>query len=137
MKTVKYAPKNIAKPFLDALAAKFSKLKPATQKAIQEQVLSGKMHLLVAHDGDKLKGGMVVQGKKTEQGPTAFIYGIFGTSIADPEYYDQAVKILKMAGFLYIQGFGQPAILRTYKQAGLPFKETRKTENGVFFGAPL
>ena len=137
MKTVKYAPKDIAKPFLDALAIKFSKLKPTTQKAIQEQVLSGKMHLLVAHDNNKLKGGMVVQGKRTEYGPTAFIYGIFGTSIADPKYYDQAVKILKMAGFSYIQGFGQPASLKNYKQAGLPFKETKKTENGIFFGSGL
>lgn len=137
MKTVKYAPKNLAKPFLDALTTKFSRLKPTTQKTIQEQVQSGKMHLLVAHDGDKLKGGMVVQGKRTEQGPTAFIYGIFGSSIADPEYYDRAVKLLQTAGFSYIQGFGQPAILRTYKQAGLPFNETRKTEDGVFFGAPL
>ncbi len=137
MKTVKYAPKNIAKPFLDALTAKFSKLKPTTQKTIQEQVLSGKMHLLVAHDGDKLKGGMVVQGKKTEHGPTAFIYGIFGTSIADPGYYKEATKLLKMAGFVYIKGFGNPAVLRVYQRAGLPFKETQKTENGVFFGAPL
>ena len=137
MKTVKYAPKNLAKPFLAALHSKFSKLQPSTQKTIEELIFSGKLHLMVAHDKDKLKGGLVVQSLKTANGATAFIYGIFGSEIISLEYYKPLVNILKVAGFSYIQGFGTPASLRAYRQAGLPFKEIRKTENGVFFGAPL
>lgn len=136
MKTVKYAPKEIAKPFFDALRNKFTKLH-GTQETIKAQVASGKMHLLVAHDGEKLQGALVVQGKRTEHGPTAFIFGIFGSDIANQEYYAQAVKLLKMAGFSYIQGFGTPAVFRTYTRGGLPFKVTRKTQEGVFFGAAL
>jgi hypothetical protein len=137
MKTVKYAPKELAQPFMDALSSEFSKLNPQTQEEIESQIQAGKMHLLVAHVGNKLKGGMVVQGRKTPQGPTAFIYGIFGKDIAKQEYFKEAKKLLKIAGFFYIEGFGSSAILRTYQKAGLPFSATKTTSNGVFFGAKL
>ena len=137
MTSIKYVPKERAQTFLTALQRKFSKLKQETQREIPEQLKAGKMHLLVLFEDDKLKGGLVVMDKRTAFGPTAFVYGIFGTAIVGAENYKQLVALLKQAGYAYIQGFGSPAILRTYKRAGLPFEETGKNANGIFFGAKL
>jgi len=137
MKTVKYVPKEISQPFIDALSAKFSKLGPQTQKEIETQIKAGQMQLLVAHDGDQLKGGMVVQGKKTPQGPTAFIYGVFGSEIINKDYFPPLKNVLKIAGFDHIAGFSTESKFRLYKKTGVPLEITKTTPNGVFFGAKL
>ena len=139
MKSVHYVAKEDAQFFLDALRDQMDRLplsSSETETAVQA-VLSGEMHMVVAIDNRRIMGAMIIQDRQTKHGLTAFIYAYFGRNVTDKAYYDSLVELLKKAKFKYVQGFGKSSTLKMYEKAGLPLKEERKVDGGVFFGAKL
>jgi hypothetical protein len=139
MKSVHYVAKEDAQFFLDALRDQMDKLTlaPLGKAKVVQAVLDGEMHMVVALEDRRIMGAMIIQDRQTKHGLTAFIYAYFGRDVTDKAYYDSLAALLRKAKFKYVQGFGKPSTLKMYEKAGLPLKEERKVDGGVFFGAKL